>query len=1542
MKSIRFKIGILSIVLVSLTAFSDRSGDFIDTLKHKLDGYAKSHPEETVYLQFDKPFYKPGEDIWFNAFVIDGETRRPSQISDVVYVDLRDPKGNTVRSLTLFAEGGAAKGDFLLDHSAPGGIYTVSAHTKWMRNSGEETFFTKTIQVQKVITPRLLLKLDFQKETYGPGEQVTATLSAKNLRNTGIAGALVKTTVRIDGRDFFSGESFTDTDGQIQVDFRLPSTLHTTDGLLQVMVTSNGQTESISRSVPIVLNKIELTFFPEGGDLVAGVENRVAFKALNEFGKGADVAAVLVDERDNAITRFSSFHMGMGDFRFTPEEGKEYRVKVEKPVSGPVFAVPPAKADAMALMIKEESDGLSVFVYSPLVQEGFLVGQAHGAIHVAEKVALKRGVTKLSVSTGMFPAGIAVFTIFNAAGIEEAERLVFLNAGKVMNVWVRTDKAIYAPGEKVQATVRTTDRDGRPIQARLSLSVVDDKVISFADDKQDNILSWLLLSSELRGEIQEPSFYFDPEEPKAEQARDYLMLTHGWRRFAWKDVLSNGRAIVWLPEKTGTLSGVALSEKRQNTKAEVVLLELGNRRRIAKVMSKQNGQFQFRNIDASVPLLLLTRKPNLVEVNNTGRDAVQSFGLTGLGTADDGSLPAIIGSRAGAEERREEETLSELSSANFSLDEDVSSLNEVVVVGYGAVERKSLAGSVARLDRGRLENFIEYSPTEQSLHGRVAGVTIQRQGASAGSTSSIQVRGHSSFGNGRGEPLYVIDGVPMGTNLSAAFSNGSIMDPTEISSIEVMRGPEASAVFGSAAANGVILITTRTGMQFGQSFTYSKPKSRYTSVMIVPREFSKTRQFYVNPSKKENKGDRNDFRTTVYWNPEVVTDEKGEARLSFHNNDATSAFRIVTEGVSANGLPGRDESVFSTELPFSIDTKIPEFLGLEDTLHLPVTVTNNQKQEMKGEISTSLPEGLRALTPTTSSIVVPPSSAKTFWVTVVSDNRPGTWPVKVTVRGREHCDVVEESIEVHPVCFPRKFSFSAKELSAVREVIIDDPEKGSVKAEVVVYTDVMSVLFSGAEAILQEPHGCFEQVSSSTFPNILALQFLKQSGQSRPGAEKKALDYIRSGYKQLMAYEIRGGGFEWFGHPPAHEALTAYGLIEFHEMKKVFEGVDEGMIGRTQNWLLSRRRGDGTFMQNRGKYGFSSASPEVNDAYIVYALTETGFTAVQKEYDRAIQEAFESRDMYRLALVANSAFNIGRIDDYKRALDEFRREVNKNGFILPGASHSVVRSYGNSLNIETVSLWALALMKDRGGDWEEVTRVVNYLLTKRSGSMFGSTQATTLALKALTEYARMVRAARESGDVVVSVNGKAALVGSYTAETNEPVKIKGLDPLLADGRNTISVAFHNTVNAMPYVVNVEWYGKTPASSSNCAVQLATQLARTSVKVNETVRLTAVLTNTTSQGLPMTMAVVGIPAGMSVQPWQLKELQEKAVFDFYEIKGDVLSLYYRELGPSEVRTINLDLKAEVPGKYTSRAGCAYLYYTNEHKHWVEGLKVNITR
>jgi alpha-2-macroglobulin-like protein len=1532
-------IGLLVICTLLVAFNSAEEIPFLQTLKKKLSEYNRSFPEEKIYIQLDKPFYKPGEDIWFNVFLVNSNSNKPSTISDVVYVELINPKGNVAAKAELVVREGSANGDFAIDENMPGGMYQVRAFTQWMKNFGEHTFFKKNIQVQKIITPRLLLKLDYGKESYGPSDQVVATVKVSNLKNEKVVDASLHYQVSVNGKRITNSNVVTNSQGEGSIRFELPAQLTSADGLLQVVVQSKGVEESISRSIPIVLNKITVQFFPEGGQCVSGTEGRVALKALNEFGKGADVSGSILDEENNIVTSFETYHMGMGAFTIKPESGKKYYAKIERPLGNEsLVPLPEPQQKGFALgLLTVSKERAQWRVHSPYATTAHFVGTAHGEIYYAEKINLKSGTNDVEVPIENFPAGVAVFTLFDGAGTEQCERLGFLHADKGLNIRLKQDKEKYSPGEKVEVKIETTDSNGKPISSKLALAVIDDQVISFADDKQDNILSSFLLSSEVRGDIQEPSFYFDRSEPKAPQALDYLLMTQGWRRFSWKEVMTPQKNIVYVSEKIKNISGRVVI-KGSGALAEITLVELGNKRRIDKIKTAATGHFIFKNIDPTVPVLLLTKKPAEIVIEKEENLSIHLNDKDGNVLVQDtiGQSP-MMAQVVKSKEMRDEETIAtENDGLNLRLTEDVTSLQEVIVTSLGYSTKNSLSSSITVIEDKDIS--MPTQPFENALQGRVAGVMLYNQSGIAGASPLVKIRGVSSFAAGRGEPLYVVDGFPISSSLNQNFSNGGIVGHEDILSVEIISSPEASALFGSAASNGVIMITTRTNLARSNFKTRSKP-GNYIGKTIQPRKFSATREFYVGPPAKRIEK-REDFRTTVYWNHNIVTDEQGKATLSFYNGDAISAYRMTAEGLTATGLIGRAEAVYSTELPFSLDAKLPEFLGFEDTLRLPIRVKNETASHLSGKIKIQFPEQLAVVESTIQDIDVNSNTTKTFWFTITSRSVAGEYPLAITLETPQYNDKIERTIRVRPVGIPVQRSFSGQAKDKTFTVNINEAEKGSLTTTFTAFPDVLNDLFTGVESILREPHGCFEQVSSSTFPNIFVLQLLRQSGATNPDIERRALTYIQNGYKQLTAYEIKGGGFEWFGHPPAHAGLTAYGLLEFHEMKKVFPGVDEKMIDRTRQWLMDLKDGKGGFQAGNGKYGFSGASHEVTNAYIVYALSETGTKDIELEYNYALQEALRSQDMYRMALLAIASYNLGEMVNYNKLVDIFKSNIKSNGFLQLKADHSMVRGYGNSLRVETISLWATALMKSTPTDLFLVSECVKEIVSCRSYGQFGSTQGTTLALKVLTEYSKFIRSQRSDGTIKIFVNDAQADQFSYKKDDQEKITMNAFGKVLNDGEQKLRIAFSAGAEPLPYSLDLLWYTKHPQGNEKCKVRLSTKLASPVVKVNETIRLNIHVQNITTQGLPMATAVIGIPSGLSVQPWQIKDLQEKNAFDFYEIADGNLILYYRELEPAAIRAIALDLKAEIPGSFTSAASSVYLYYTNEFKHWEPGTSISV--
>jgi hypothetical protein len=261
-------------------------------------------------------------------------------------------------------------------------------------------------------------------------------------------------------------------------------------------------------------------------------------------------------------------------------------------------------------------------------------------------------------------------------------------------------------------------------------------------------------------------------------------------------------------------------------------------------------------------------------------------------------------------------------------------------------------------------------------------------------------------------------------------------------------------------------------------------------------------------------------------------------------------------------------------------------------------------------------------------------------------------------------------------------------------------------------------------------------------------------------------------------------------------------------------------------------------------------------------------------------------------------------------------------------------------------LAVMAALKSKKKDAKAINGGVRFIIKSRSSyGGFGNTQSTVLALKALTAYTKYSRKTAESGIIEIYVNDKKIAEKAYGKDEENEIVVseKELNKYFTKGEYKVRVKYKDVKTPLPYTFSVNYNTLLPTSSEKCDVGLETSISTKKVKAGETVRLSTILTNKKQEdGLPMTIAIIGIPGGLTAQPWQLKEFQEKKIVDYYEVIGNNVVYYYRQMKPGEKKEIHLDLKADIPGIYTGAASSAYLYYTNEFKSWVNGEKIKIKK
>jgi uncharacterized protein YfaS (alpha-2-macroglobulin family) len=727
---------------------------------------------------------------------------------------------------------------------------------------------------------------------------------------------------------------------------------------------------------------------------------------------------------------------------------------------------------------------------------------------------------------------------------------------------------------------------------------------------------------------------------------------------------------------------------------------------------------------------------------------------------------------------------------------------------------------------------------------------------------------------------------------------------------------------------------------------------------LVVREYAHPTPALENSAQK---GMRHDYAETLYWHPVLVL-PGGKTEVKFDLCDSVTSFEALVYAHSLDGRLGSARHVLVSRLPIAVRHKTPLEVTAGDRIELPVAISNNTDRLQKVRVLLASQDNLDLLEGRKEAeLAIDSDKTQRQFFGFRPKGQDGEAKVRVeALTSGFEPDRAEAAFRIVPEGFPVVEARSdVLEGSATQTINLPETwVKGTLQCKANVYPSTLADLQKGLEAMLREPCGCFEQTSTSNYPNILVLDYLKESEQAKPEVERRARDLLARGYAMLTGFECTNTtkkareGYEWFGGTaPAHEALTAYGLMEFRDMARVQE-VDQAMLERTRTYLMSRRDGKGGFLRNdRALDTFGAAPPDITNAYIVWSLTESGKDDdVTKELQALTDQAEKSKDPYFLALVANSLINRARTADGKKLLEKVAAAQKEDGH-LDGETTSITHSAGRDLQIETTALAVLGWLKANPGTFQQpLSKAIKWLGQQRGGyGGFGSTQATILTLKALIAYTKANKKTSEAGTLRLFVAEKEVAKLDFPAGAAEALtlSVPNAEEVLRPGKNKVRVEITGK-NVFPYTLTCSYQTLQPASADKCPVRLETALARTEVKEGDSVRLNVKVANVSGKGQGMAVAIIGLPGGLGL-PEDMKQLKDyirvpedgsRPLLSAFEVRGRELVLYWRDLAPDQKIEVPVDLICRVPGDYSGPASRAYLYYNADHKHWVAPLKASI--
>jgi hypothetical protein len=488
-----------------------------------------------THVTTDKPLYRPGEQVLARGLVLEALSRKPYAGPLQARLELRGPKGDVVSTSTVSTQDAVWGYAWPIPAGQPGGEYTLRVTYPWTGAAPAERKF----DVRAYRAPRLKSQIEFLRDGYGPGDTVTATLDVKRAEGGVPEGARVTATALVDGVTAAQVPCTVDGKGRCTVRFPLPKTLERGEGTLAFTIEDGGVVESAAKTIPILLQTLDLALYPEGGDLVAGLASRVYFEARTPAKKPADLSGRVIDvSTGKVVAQVRSEHEGRGRFELTPQAGVKYALRIDAP-SGikKTFPLPEVKPRGAVIRVREDVVPAGKLVQLAVGLSG--VGRAtvtlsQREVRVASAVVEDGQGGPVTLDPGVAD-GVLVATVWDHDGRPLAERLVFRQPSKEVTVELKADRKRYVPGGPVQLTARTT-RDGKPVSALVMLTVTDDAVLELQEkrDQAPQLPVMVLLEPEVK-ELADAQLYLDAKNPKSKLAVDLLLGTQGWRRFALTD-----------------------------------------------------------------------------------------------------------------------------------------------------------------------------------------------------------------------------------------------------------------------------------------------------------------------------------------------------------------------------------------------------------------------------------------------------------------------------------------------------------------------------------------------------------------------------------------------------------------------------------------------------------------------------------------------------------------------------------------------------------------------------------------------------------------------------------------------------------------------------------------------------------------------------------------------------------------------------------------------------------------------------------------------
>ncbi len=885
------------IILLSYSSFSQEyDGDVIDL----------SVPEK-VYLQLGSKVYANDQTIWFKAIVTEVENQIPTRFSGVLYVDLISPNGHIVEHKLVKLTQGIGSGFFDLHSSYVQGGYQIRAYTQWNRNFGDDFIFNTYVNiVNSFINNKIGSFALIEKEQgkfFLTGTFLPQVLGNKNKKNI---------KVYLDwgtGKDSLNFKNSENKDGYT-IEYEVSEKLN---WITLTMDNSFG----VRHSETIVLNGsyIDIQFFPESGKMIHGFQNKIGFKAVGFNGKGTAVSGEVFDNQGNNVATFKSNLLGMGTFLLKADSTKTYHAKVLS-LDSSLITYPLPKtisSGSMLSIVKTKSKAFIRVASNVLKSHVYIKVSSRGADYYLIEGALQNGYLTYELPSDKLPEGIIVFTLLDEYKIPVAERLYFNESKKSrLDIALKTDKVVYANREKTKLGIQVSGVSG------VDMSVLVMNKEYWRGGLDENIRSYFLLSSELRGDVENPGYYLKNGNPNRLSDIDALLLTQGWRNYKYP--IKRQGASFFSPQLGLMVKGMVKSgfpKKKPSKDVNLTMITHGKNSSFYTRVTDSMGNFRFLlddNYGERMKIWLQAKNRTNKKSNYTVLLDIPSHPKVVYKQKPSIlKLDTIVKAIVKAQKSRQKTEI-----RLDSLYGGVTQLDEVLVKGYKMTpEQKKINKKYGEPDVIITGDAIRKK--EEKWSYGLFSILLFNYG------DQIEIEQFpdgfmlAHINGGRDEPtLLMVDG-----HLLEKYNYEYVPNmPSEIiERIDLIKYakffksryltvfPEAD-ILKSPDVGHILSIYTKKGVGIHGA---SKPAPGTLNAVIDV--FSPIKDFYA---PKYNRLDSNniqglDLRSLIHWEPSIKTDKTGNTSVNFYNGDIEGDYIIIVEAISKDGRIGYKEQEYRIE-----------------------------------------------------------------------------------------------------------------------------------------------------------------------------------------------------------------------------------------------------------------------------------------------------------------------------------------------------------------------------------------------------------------------------------------------------------------------------------------------------------------------------------------------------------------------------------------------------------------------------------------------------